>query len=394
MRVLFVPDVYEEGGAFCSFTEMVYNLKENHDIEPVILCSKVGRYTSFAIGNEIEYHVAGYSAFFINLGSRPLIRILKRLFIPIFYVRYKIGNFIALKYVSKYIDMDSIDLIHTNVNRNDIGALLSRKYGKKHIWHIREFGTVADVRGNGYYFYSLRSNYIKFMNNHTDTFLCVSQAVAKQWVAKGIDERKISIVYNGVRSCDQNKVRIRDCNLETNIRIIMLGYICPQKGQSQLIEALKYIGLEKRKRILVDFYGNYHKSYRASLERYVKKLGMTEQIHYKGYDSDVTENLSNYDIGVVATVAEGFGRATAEYMMAGVCVIASNTGANEELVDNGQTGLVYQYGDARDLARCLEKFMDVKFVDATKQKAYVKAINCFTSEQNAQRVFDEYKKLF
>ena len=35
--------------------------------------------------------------------------------------------------------MSKIDIIHTNVNRDDFGILLSQKYHKPHIQHIREF---------------------------------------------------------------------------------------------------------------------------------------------------------------------------------------------------------------------------------------------------------------
>lgn len=37
-------------------------------------------------------------------------------------------------------------------------------------------------------------------------------------------------------------------------------------------------------------------------------------------------------------------------MQAGLCVIASNTGANIELIENKKTGILYEYANSKDLA--------------------------------------------
>ena len=77
-----------------------------------------------------------------------------------------------------------------------------------------------------------------------------------------------------------------------------------------------------------------------------------------GYREDVCSLLHEYDCGVMCSRSEGFGRVTAEYMMAGLPVIASDTGANPELVNEGQTGLFYRWGDTSDLAKKIEMLAD------------------------------------
>ena len=47
--------------------------------------------------------------------------------------------------------------------------------------------------------------------------------------------------------------------------------------------------------------------------------------------------------------SEGFGRVTAEYMMAELPVLASDTEANPELIREGIDGYLYKFNDIEDM---------------------------------------------
>jgi glycosyltransferase involved in cell wall biosynthesis len=47
-----------------------------------------------------------------------------------------------------------------------------------------------------------------------------------------------------------------------------------------------------------------------------------------------------------------------EAMGCGCCAVASDTGGNPELVQDGQTGLLFPVGDADALAACLVRLLD------------------------------------
>lgn len=59
---------------------------------------------------------------------------------------------------------------------------------------------------------------------------------------------------------------------------------------------------------------------------------MTNQIEFLGHRSDVNQLLQDAHIAVMASRCEAFGWVTVEYMMSGLAVIVSNTGANPEIV--------------------------------------------------------------
>lgn len=395
MKVVYIPDEPEQGGAYNSFREMVYELAENYGVEPIILTCKDGKYNRFAERHGYESYVIGHRAFYINKGSTTVRRHIKRFLFPYYYIRYKIANYKALKIAERYLNFDKISLIHTNVNRNDIGAVLAHKYQKPHIWHLREYGQTKGEGKNDFQFFSLRPHYIDFMNKHTDVFISISKAVACHWINNGINLEKVHLVYNGV-----NKEKYYIKNYEKHfvsddkIHIIMVGAINPQKGQLQLLRSL--IGLPENvlKKIKVDFFGSCNKEYKWYLENFIKKNCLKEIVKIYEYYENIYEILPEYDIGVVATVAEGFGRVTVEYMMAGICVIAANTGANPELIIDRETGMLFEYDNIGTLEKCIVELIEnVNFRERLKVNAQKYAVENFTNKKNAQDVYKIYETL-
>ena len=389
MKIVYIPDVGETYGAATSFKELVLTMRSEYNIIPIVLTSKKGKMYEEFKKNNIEVYAIGHKAFFVSKGSTILRKVVKTLLFPYYYIDYKISNYFAIKKAENKIDFSQIDMIHTNVNRNDIGAILARKYCKRHIWHIREFGK------EDYDCYSLRRNYIKFMNENTDLFIAISNAVSQSWTSKGLDINKIKVIYNGV---DTNRfksnIKSHSNQKNENIKIIMSGAITPSKGQIQAIKALSLIPVEIRKIIKLDLYGTAAKEYFNYLKKYIKKLDLCENITFKGYKINIEEVMPNYDIGLVCSKSEGFGRVTIEYMLSNVCVVASNTGANPELVKDGENGLIYTLNDSEDLANKIVKLINVKgMMEEFKKKGYDYALNGFSKEKNAESIYNEYKKI-
>jgi glycosyltransferase involved in cell wall biosynthesis len=174
---------------------------------------------------------------------------------------------------------------------------------------------------------------------------------------------------------------------------VFAGIISETKGQFQLIEAMKIMPEELRKYIRVDFYGGGRKAYIDHLKRYVEKHGLSECISFKGYSSDLPKILPDYDIGVVASRSEAFGRVTAEYMAAGLLVIASDTGANPEIVTHWKDGLIYEYGNTTELqswlavaSACPEDYRGLR------ETAFRSVREKYSMDRCADEIYKEYRK--
>ena len=99
-------------------------------------------------------------------------------------------------------------------------------------------------------------------------------------------------------------------------------------------------------------------------------------------------------MGMMCSLSEGFGLVTVEYMMSQLCVIASDSGANPELVRDGACGLLYRYGDIDSLAEKLRYVLTHREeARAMGVRAREYACRYFTAERNAQEIYELYRQL-
>ena len=99
-------------------------------------------------------------------------------------------------------------------------------------------------------------------------------------------------------------------------------------------------------------------------------------------------------MGLTCSRSEGFGRVTAEYMHAGLAVIASDTGANPELVENGINGFLYRNGDVVDLSKRIAFFMDNREeIKRCGERGLEIARTKFTATKNADAIYDLYESI-
>jgi glycosyltransferase involved in cell wall biosynthesis len=89
---------------------------------------------------------------------------------------------------------------------------------------------------------------------------------------------------------------------------------------------------------------------REMIEHEIRVNNLSERVHMLGYREDVAEILSVTDLFILSSVSEGLSIATIEAMGAGVPVVVTASGGPEEIVTDGETGLIVPPADARALA--------------------------------------------
>ena len=82
---------------------------------------------------------------------------------------------------------------------------------------------------------------------------------------------------------------------------------------------------------------------------------------------------------------------TVEAQLAGCAVIGANTGATPELIKDMQTGLLYEYGNSKDLS---EKIMHCithkKTMRDIARRGQTQAVTKYTKERNAEKIIEAY----
>ena len=382
MRILLIGDGDIKYGASHSLIQMATALRETQNDDVTVLLNKESQVAQELRDNgcrvEIAFYAPYYQPFPSKLWKLPLKYIIRGL-------QYCYGRIIAIKATQHIMENCNYDIIHSNSSREDISAILSEHYHIPMVRHIRVFGD------RDFKCYSYRRNYIQLMNRTSARLIAVSNSVKEHWIEKGIEEEKIITIYNGV---DSICCRTRQKNLNGQIfKLIMAGSIIENKGQLQAVEAVIKANVKQDKmRIFLDIIGDGDDQYTRRIIRTIEENSMEGRIKLLGYKTNVMQLLSNYDAGVVCSKDEAFGRVTAEYMMAGLPVIASNTGANMELIREGREGLFYNYGNTDDLAEKMIKLGNsIEDYDSRLIHAY--AVENYSSEVNAEQIHEVYKEI-
>lgn len=385
MNVLMVADGDTKYGASHSLIHMVEALKKNYEINISIISPANVDMKRKLKNIDCDVFNIHYTPFYQGIPNEkwkyPIKYIIKGLL-------YWYGRMRAVKEVEKQLELNKIDLIHSNSSREDLGALIANKFDIPLVWHIREFGD------RDYKCYSYRRNYIQFMNESARRFIAVSDAVKEHWIKKGIQSEKVICVYNGIMLNDF-RLELEDNMVQKRkqINLVMVGSISETKGQVWAIEALKRLK-DENIQVSMDIIGDGSKYYVKKLKRKIAQYKLVDQVKFIGYQEEILSKLTQYDIGLMCSKDEAFGRVTVEYMMSGLCVIASNTGANQELIEDGVSGLLYQYGDTISLANAIKKCIrNSEFRNELRVNGYGFANQKFTAEKNAMQIYSIYQQI-
>ena len=381
MNILIVADEDTRYGASHALLQMAINLAKKPDISLTIVVNNDSDMVGVLKEHGCKVVVIHYNAFI-----QPYPAICWWWF-PIRYIhmglKYWYGRIFALKELEQKIKVEDIDLIHSNSSREDLGAAIAAKYQIPLIWHIREFGDGA------FRCFSFRKNYIQLMNDTASSFIAVSDAVKRHWINKGLNEHKFIRVYDGVQV--RNSIQNRKVDLKNKriINLVMVGSLQPPKGQEQAIKLmaeLKADGLS----YTLDLIGDGSWPYTRRLKAIIKDFKLEDSVRLLGYRNDVYEILPNYDIGLMCSKDEAFGLVTAEYLMAGLPVLASNSGANRELVREGIDGYLYKYGNILDMKEKLLKIVNEN-LGGMRSQHYAKVK--FSDVANADNIYNIYMKV-
>ncbi len=152
---------------------------------------------------------------------------------------------------------------------------------------------------------------------------------------------RIVTIYNALPDLPR---QLRADPGRTPVRMIMVARFGPQKDHSTLLHALA--GLRDREWEL-DLVGEGHLL--QEMQALAAGLGLGERVRFLGQRMDVDQCLADAQISLLVTNWEGFPISILEAMRAGLPVIASAVGGNEESVQDGETGYLVPRGSVEVL---------------------------------------------
>jgi glycosyltransferase involved in cell wall biosynthesis len=169
---------------------------------------------------------------------------------------------------------------------------------------------------------------------------------------------QIEVVYNGVDPEQFDPRRVTN-DLRTRLNIApnelvlgMAGRIMDLKGQRELIQALPLLK-EKGLRPKVLLAGTAKEDYREAIEATVRNQGLTDQVHFLGFQPDIARVLAAIDIFVLLSLNESFSIAMAEAMAMEKPCIYTPVGGVRELAGEEQIGLAVDRSNPGQIAEAI-----------------------------------------
>jgi glycosyltransferase involved in cell wall biosynthesis len=180
---------------------------------------------------------------------------------------------------------------------------------------------------------------------HTPVYV-VSQSTKKEVLATGIREESLDIIYN----CVDHRLHVRGTVPRSPAPLIgYFGRLKKYKSVEHLLHAFSRIRKEfPACRLVVIGDGDY----RPTLERMAGDLGIADAVTFTGFvtEAEKVRLLQEMWFLVNTSSKEGWGLTVIEANACGTTVIASDVPGLRDAVRDGETGLLYTYGDVDELA--------------------------------------------
>lgn len=264
--------------------------------------------------------------------------------------------------VKRVIEKHDIDLVHTHIFNADVMGLIGGRLAGVPVvttMHGATLGPHLERTLVLRTFLTIMSLVFAWM----DARIAISPFV-KRYVAKdtGVKESSIDVVYNCSdvsvydRAFDEAAMRADVGVTEDQTVVLCLGVLNPQKRTSIFVDLAIEIAPERPETVfLLAGLGNLRETFEAR----IAAAGLEERIRFLGHRHDVPELLSVTDLLVFPAANEGFGRAMTEAMSSSVPVVAFDSGACGDVIEDGVSGFVVEDEDVPALvARSLELIDD------------------------------------
>lgn len=181
--------------------------------------------------------------------------------------------------------------------------------------------------------------------------VCVSRSV-ENVMMKHYELNNTTTIYNPIDVEDilQKATISTVLNVSTSFNVVSVGRLVPQKGYDLLIPM---IGRLRRQGFDVQLYligkGIEHKH----LEGLIKEDNLQEFVHLVGFLSNPYPLMSQMDLFVCSSIAEGYSLVIAEAMVLGLPIISMDCAGPNELLGGGEFGLLCD--DYNALETAIEK---------------------------------------
>ncbi|MCP9456345.1 MAG: glycosyltransferase [Nitrospira sp.] len=230
-----------------------------------------------------------------------------------------------------------------------------------------------------------------------DRVIAVSKQIEQELLKAGVPRERLRLLHNAIVIEHYQRTGKRGVLQEVVGRpvdgpiIASVGRLSPEKGHSDLIEAIAMVRESGHKVSLV-LIGDGPE--RQKLVRQIEKHGLQNVVHLPGYVQAPHRILEEVDLAVLPSHTEGLPNAALEALLMDVPVLATRVGGTPEVIIDGETGRLVEPHSPRALADGIVEFLSAP--QAWKQmaaKGKERVVTHFDFEARTRKLEAIYKEV-
>ena len=215
----------------------------------------------------------------------------------------------------------------------------------------------------------------------------------------GVAPNKIVTIYNGV---DETKFHVASKDTKRELRAklglpsnsVVIGHIGrlhPQKGHEFLLKAIPKI---PNAHFLMIGSGEDAGIWLPKFQEQARQLKINNRVHWLGERDDIPLLLAGLDILVLPSLWEGMPNVALEAMCSRLPIVATAVDGTQEVILNGETGILIPPADVRAIANAITKLIqNPDLAMKMGQAGRNRVLSSFTVKQMVEKTEEVYRQL-
>ncbi len=255
-------------------------------------------------------------------------------------------SIVAVLLTIKLIKVEKPSIVSTNTLVPFIASIAAWLKKIPHVWWIHEFGMEDFGFTTGW---GNEKVSLKWMQLSSKLIIGNSKAISTKF-AKLMPKASIATIYQPVSwNSLETDVKVKQA------RFLMFGQLAPSKGHKDVLQAIVVNKQNGKPLHSLHIKGPCEiKSYLEELQQFVQHHDINDFVKIEVGYFKKEEVMPKYDVMIVASQSEAFGRVIVEANKAGLRVLVRNTGGAPELL-NESNGLLFSNQEELEAAMCGER---------------------------------------
>lgn len=265
-----------------------------------------------------------------------------------------IKNFLSIaRSISNYLSDNKIKYLHAHLFKSDLLAVMVKKLFNRKIILLSTRHGYEEKYCSNYHRYNGRINYnlyyfiSKYLLANIDKQVAVSKAMSDLYYQLKLTPARLKFIHHGINIKTLQETDDKAQYRFGNQQLIILGRIEEVKGHTYLFNALpEVIKVFPEVRLLVIGNGTQQQV----LQQKAASSGIEKNILFLGFQQNPYPFMANSDMLVSPSLYESFGLVFIEAFAMQLPVIAFDAPAANEIISNGETGLLVPVYNSSKLA--------------------------------------------